>query len=518
MPLCAPTPAEDEPSSGPYRPYRADSLVVEHDGPVTVVTINRPERRNAVDSVCADQLREAFVAFDGDEERSVAVLTGTAGTFCAGADLKAVAEGDRRPIPDDGPGPMGPTRLTLGKPVIAAVEGYAVAGGIELALWCDLRVAAEDAIFGVFCRRFGVPLCDLGTVRLPRIVGHGRAMDLILTGRAVPAPEALTMGLANRVVAPGEALAAAVALAHQLAALPQICLRSDRMSALEQWGLTEEEAARNEARRGRDVVSSGETLEGARPVRGRCRPSWRCARLTTPPNGARPPARPTVAAFDFDGTLTDGGSAFPFLVSLRGLWPVLRATLRLSPALLRAAITGGTAADEVKEKLFHRLLGGLSVAELDRRSAVFAHRHLQRHLRADTRRRLEWHQRQGHYTVIVSASPECYVSPAGEELGVDGVVATRLAVGGGGLLTGGYEGKNCRGRGEVRPARRPPQHRAACSRTRVGSSRCCGPTATAAVICACSTRRTMAWTPGAWVPSGACAGSPGSPRWSATSE
>ena len=162
-------------------------------------------------------------------------------------------------------------------------------------------------------------------------------------------------------------------------------------------------------------------------------------------NGRRPPDRPTVAAFDFDGTLVDGGSVFPFLVSLRGVWPVLRAVVRLSPALLRAAITGGTAADEVKERLFTRLLGGLAVTEVDRRSAVFAHRHLQRHLRADARRRLDWHRRQGHYTVIVSASPECYVSPAGEELGVDGVVATRLAVGGGGLLTGGYEGKNCRG-------------------------------------------------------------------------
>jgi phosphatidylglycerophosphatase C len=162
-------------------------------------------------------------------------------------------------------------------------------------------------------------------------------------------------------------------------------------------------------------------------------------------NGHRPPARPTVAAFDFDGTLTDSGSVFPFLVSLRGAWPVVRAALRLSPSLLRAAVTGGAAADEVKEKLFIRLLGGLAVEELDRRSAVFARRHLQRHLRDDTFRRLEWHRRQGHYTVIVSASPECYVSPAGEELGVDGVVATRLAVGGGGLLTGGYEGKNCRG-------------------------------------------------------------------------
>ena len=230
-------------------------------------------------------------------------------------------------------------------------------------------------------------------------------------------------------------------------------------------------------------------------------------------NGRRPPDRPTVAAFDFDGTLVDGGSVLPFLVSLRGVWPVLRAVvLRLSPALLRAAITGGTAADEVKEKLFTRLLGGLAVTEVDRRSAVFAHRHLQRHLRADARRRLEWHQRQGHYTVIVSASPECYVSPAGEELGVDGVVATRLAVGGGGLLTGGYEGKNCRGAekyarlvGHLRAARPAVEHRRA-------SSRCCGPTATAAVICACSTRRTTVWTPDAWALSAVCAGSPGSPR------
>ena len=249
--------------AGDYVPYRADPLVVERDGPVMVVTIDRPERRNAVDSVCADLLRETFLAFDADEERSVAVLTGSLGNFCAGADLKAMTEGDRRPIPDHGPGPMGPTRLTLSKPVIAAVEGFAVAGGIELALWCDLRVAAEDAVFGVFCRRFGVPLCDLGTIRLPRILGHGRAMDLILTGRAVGGPEAGEMGLANRVVPPGQALAASLALAHQLAALPQICLRSDRMSALEQWGMSEEAAAINEARRGREVVRSGETLEGA---------------------------------------------------------------------------------------------------------------------------------------------------------------------------------------------------------------------------------------------------------------
>jgi enoyl-CoA hydratase len=251
-----------------YTPYRTDTLSVSREGPVTIVSINRPERRNAMDSLCAEQMRQAFTQFEQDEDQFVAVLTGSEGTFCAGADLKAVAEGDRRPIPDAGPGPMGPTRMTLSKPVIAAVEGYAVAGGLELALWCDLRVAAEDAIFGVFCRRFGVPLADLGTVRLPRIIGHGRAMDLILTGRAVAAPEALQLGLVNRVVPPGGASQAAVELARQLALLPQFCLRSDRMSVLEQWGLSEEDAAVNEARRGRAVVDSGETLEGARRFRG----------------------------------------------------------------------------------------------------------------------------------------------------------------------------------------------------------------------------------------------------------
>jgi enoyl-CoA hydratase len=250
-------------SGSGYTPYRADAVSVTHDGPITIVQITRPERRNAVDSLCAAQLLSAFAEFEQDETQSVAVLAGAEGTFCAGADLKALSEGDRRPIPDEGPGPMGPTRLTLTKPVIAAVEGFAVAGGIELALWCDLRVAAEDAIFGAFERRFGVPLCDLGTVRLPRIIGHGRAMDIILTGRAVDAAEALDIGLVNRVVAPGSALRVSVDLAHQLAALPQFCLRSDRMSALEQWGMTEEEAAVNEARRGRAVIESGETLEGA---------------------------------------------------------------------------------------------------------------------------------------------------------------------------------------------------------------------------------------------------------------
>jgi enoyl-CoA hydratase len=246
-----------------YVPYRTDAVSVERDGPVTVVTITRPERRNAVDSHAAELLRQAFEAFDQDDTQCVAILTGADGMFCAGADLKAVASGDRRPIPDQGSGPMGPTRLTLSKPVIAAVEGFAVAGGIELALWCDLRVAAEDAIFGVFCRRFGVPLCDLGTVRLPRIIGHGRAMDLILTGRAVEAAEGLQLGLVNRVVPTGTALSAALDLAHQLTELPQFCLRSDRMSALEQWGMSEADAAVNEARRGRAVVESGETAAGA---------------------------------------------------------------------------------------------------------------------------------------------------------------------------------------------------------------------------------------------------------------
>lgn len=228
-----------------------------------VVTIDRPERRNAVDSVTATALYDAFAAFDADDNASVAVLTGAGGCFCAGADLKALSGGDRRPVSDTGPGPMGPTRMRLGKPVIAAIEGPAVAGGLELALWCDLRVAASDATLGVYCRRFGVPLVDLGTVRLPRLIGHSRAMDLILTGRGIDGVEAERIGLVNRVVPPGEALSAAVALAKELAALPQRCMRNDRLSAIEQWDLPEDAAMRNEAARGRDTIASGETLEGA---------------------------------------------------------------------------------------------------------------------------------------------------------------------------------------------------------------------------------------------------------------
>jgi enoyl-CoA hydratase len=194
----------------------------------------------------------------------VAVLTGAGGTFCAGADLTALSEGDPRPVRPDGPGPMGPTRLELSKPVIAAIEGHAVAGGLELALWCDLRVAATDAVLGVYCRRFGVPLVDGGTVRLPRLVGQSRALDLVLTGRGVGGPEALAMGLVNRLVAPGTALAAAVALGHELAALPQTCLRNDRRSLLAQWNLAEPEALALEAHLGQETIASGETAAGAR--------------------------------------------------------------------------------------------------------------------------------------------------------------------------------------------------------------------------------------------------------------
>jgi enoyl-CoA hydratase len=241
----------------------ADTIDVRREGAVRVVTICRPERRNAVDSATATALLEAFSDFDGDDEASVAVLGGEGSTFCAGADLKALAEGDRRPVRDEGPGPMGPTRLTLSKPVIAAIEGHAVAGGLELALWCDLRVAARDAVLGVFCRRFGVPLVDGGTVRLPRLIGQSRALDLVLTGRAVEAPEAFAIGLVNRLVDPGQALAAAVDLARELAVLPQTCMRNDRRSLLSQWALADEEAMALEARLGRATIDSGETAEGA---------------------------------------------------------------------------------------------------------------------------------------------------------------------------------------------------------------------------------------------------------------
>lgn len=244
------------------------SVRFETRGPVAVVTIDRPEVRNAVDGPTAAALADAFRRFEADRELCVAVLTGADGTFCAGADLKAIAAGRGNRAAESGDGPMGPTRMLLSKPVIAAVEGYAVAGGLELALWCDLRVAARDAVFGVFCRRWGVPLVDGGTARLPRLIGHSHAMDLILTGRGVSGEEALRMGLANRLTEPGRALEQAVDLANELAVFPQRCLRSDRLSAYEQWSLPLDEALRNETRRGLEVIRSGETQEGARRFAG----------------------------------------------------------------------------------------------------------------------------------------------------------------------------------------------------------------------------------------------------------
>ncbi len=239
------------------------SVSCERAGEAFVVTIDRPAARNAVDGPTAARLAEAFREFTEDDALAVLVLTGAGGTFCAGADLKAVAGGRGNRLEATGDGPMGPSRMALPKPAIAAVEGYAVAGGLELALLCDLRVAARDATFGVFCRRFGVPLIDGGTVRLPRVVGMGRALDLILTGRAVGADEALAMGLVNRVTEPGGALAGALALARQIAALPRRCMLSDRRSAYEQADLPFDEAMRREFALGMQVVASGETLEGA---------------------------------------------------------------------------------------------------------------------------------------------------------------------------------------------------------------------------------------------------------------
>jgi len=236
----------------------------EQRGRLAIVTIDRPERRNAVDLPTARALYEAFKAFDADAALDVAILAGAGGNFCAGADLQALAAGEKRPIEPDGDfAPMGCTRLRLSKPVIAAIEGYAVAGGIELALWCDLRVASRDAVLGVFCRRFGVPLIDLGTIRLPRLIGQSRAMDLILTGRPVGAEEALQMGLVNRVAENGRALDAAIELAEQLSAFPQACMRGDRLSSLEQWELSDDDAIKNEIRRGLATIQSGETFAGA---------------------------------------------------------------------------------------------------------------------------------------------------------------------------------------------------------------------------------------------------------------
>lgn len=233
----------------------------ETDGPIVTITIDNPATANAVDGKTAKALVEAFERFDADAALSVAILTGADGKFCAGGDLKAIATGQGTiVVTEEGDGPLGPSRMMLSKPVIAAVEGHAVAGGLELSLWCDLRVAAKNATFGVYCRRWGVPLCDGGTVRLPRLIGMSRALDMILTGRGVSGEEAYAMGLANRLCEPGEALAVARELAESLAKLPQMCMRSDRRSAYEQWNMTLDEALLNETRRGLEVIRSPEMI------------------------------------------------------------------------------------------------------------------------------------------------------------------------------------------------------------------------------------------------------------------
>lgn len=239
------------------------SIEVSQADRVRVITINRPHARNAVDGPTAALLADAFRNFDADPDSDVAILTGAEGTFCAGADLKAVATGAGNKVLKEGDGPMGPTRMLLSKPTIAAVEGHAVAGGLELAAWCDLRVAAEDAVFGVYCRRWGVPLVDGGTVRLTRLLGTSHAMDLILTGRGVSGAEAQRLGLANRLTAPGQALAEAMVLATSLTKFPQLCMRNDRLSAYQQWDQDLPAALANETQLGLEVIRSGETQAGA---------------------------------------------------------------------------------------------------------------------------------------------------------------------------------------------------------------------------------------------------------------
>jgi enoyl-CoA hydratase len=242
------------------------SVRVERDGPVTTVVIDRPQARNAVDGPTAAALVEAFRSFEADHESAVAVLYGVGGTFCAGADLKQVGGPHGNVVAPDGDGPMGPTRLRLAKPVVAAIEGHAVAGGLELAIWCDLRVAARDAVLGVYCRRWGVPLVDGGTVRLPRLIGTGRAMDMILTGRGVGAEEAQSFGLVDRVVEPGSARREAERLAHELAAFPQRCLRNDRTSVLEGEGVPEQAAMARELQLGLDSLE--DVARGVQQFRG----------------------------------------------------------------------------------------------------------------------------------------------------------------------------------------------------------------------------------------------------------
>lgn len=240
------------------------TVIISQEARTQIITIDRPDRRNAVDGTTAELLANAFQAFDEDDHYDVAILTGSDNTFCAGADLKAVATGAGNSVNESGRGPMGPSRMQLNKPVIAAIEGHAVAGGLELALWCDLRVAARNAVLGVFCRRWGVPLVDGGTIRLARLIGQSRALDLILTGREVDGEEALHFGLVNRMVAEGDALEEALKLASDISLFPQLCMRKDRQSLYEQWNLSMDDALINETRLGLEVIRSGETVEGAK--------------------------------------------------------------------------------------------------------------------------------------------------------------------------------------------------------------------------------------------------------------
>ena len=239
------------------------SLTIIKQGSVWIIELHRSQRRNAINKDLATALFQAFTAFEQDKEAKIAVLWGAGGNFCSGADLKAIAEGNPNRLEPTGPGPLGPTRMTLSKPVIAAIEGYAVAGGLELAIWCDLRVASETAVFGVYCRRFGVPLIDGGTIRLPRLIGHGRAMDMILTGRSVAATEALQFGLVNRVVPVGESRKKAIEMANQIIAHPQMCMNADRQSAILQWGKPIEEALQQEFLGAMNTLRT-ESMDGAR--------------------------------------------------------------------------------------------------------------------------------------------------------------------------------------------------------------------------------------------------------------
>ena len=265
------------------------SVHYEKDGPLAVVTIDRREVANAIDAPTARELADAFRAFEADGSASVAVLTGSAGTFCAGADLKAMRSGDAERVTrlsPEGDGPVGPTRMLLAKPVIAAVEGHAVAGGLELALWCDLRVASEQAVFGVYCRRWGIPLMDGGTVRLARLIGHSHALDLILTGRGVSGEEARSMGLVNRLVPGGAALAAANELALEIASKPQAAVRSDRLSSYEQWSLSLEDALAGEYRHGMATLQTQELVGGLERYESG---AWRGERAAQERGGERAP-------------------------------------------------------------------------------------------------------------------------------------------------------------------------------------------------------------------------------------